>query len=181
VTNGTLPSDCGTGVLATSCGARRSERLGRVVADNGGWFKAAWSRSGPHRLVLKKALNHPDRSRTGAAGRGRRPISKSRRRTRETAVARAWQARGPGFESPMLHPSSLNSKLAVSASECQFRASELIPCPGKGSWGYSMRHSMRLGQVSMKGQAQPLLQLAHAVVPLSDRVPATPFERNRGT
>ena len=40
---------------------------------------------------------------------------------------------------------------------------------------------MRLSQVSMKGQAQPLLQLAHAVVPLSDRVPATPFERNRGT
>jgi hypothetical protein len=35
----------------------------------------------------------------------------------------------------MLHPSSLNSKLAVCASECQFRASELIPCPGKGSWG----------------------------------------------
>ena len=74
VTNGTPPSDYATGVLASSCSARPSERLGRAAGDNGGWFLAAWSRSRLHRLVLKKALNHPDRSRTRAAGIGRRPI-----------------------------------------------------------------------------------------------------------
>src|SRR6266849_5641335 len=42
-------------------------------------------------------------------------------------LARAWQARGPGFESPMLHSSSLNSKLAVNSRECQFGALTLIP------------------------------------------------------
>src|SRR5712691_8915232 len=33
-----------------------------------------------------------------------------------------WQARGPGFESPMLHYFPLNSRLAVNVSECQFLA-----------------------------------------------------------
>ena len=29
-----------------------------------------------------------------------------------------WQARGPGFESPMLHPLLLNSELALDTREC---------------------------------------------------------------
>jgi hypothetical protein len=34
-------------------------------------------------------------------------------------VSASWQARGPGFESPMLHPDWLNSKLALGLAECQ--------------------------------------------------------------
>ncbi len=68
--------------------------------------------------VLKKALNQPDRSRTSTAHIGRESISKSRLRVRNKASARAWQARGPGFESPMLHQ-HLNSKLALVGTECQ--------------------------------------------------------------
>jgi hypothetical protein len=37
-------------------------------------------------------------------------------------VPHLWQARGPGFESPMLHYFPLNSRLAVNVSECQFLA-----------------------------------------------------------
>ncbi len=37
-------------------------------------------------------------------------------------VSAAWQARGPGFESPMLHLFPLNSELAVNVNDCQFLA-----------------------------------------------------------
>jgi hypothetical protein len=50
---------------------------------------------------------------------GRHAISKRGNRDAKIGSARAWQARGPGFEFPMLHLFVLNSKLAVKVSECQ--------------------------------------------------------------
>ena len=77
-------------------------------------------------------------------------------------AAHAWQARGPGFESPMLHR-NLNSELALDLAECQvfgldhnFRAvdhncDQLLEttCHRGSHAGVPPRHPVTLGVVSV--------------------------------
>jgi hypothetical protein len=55
-------------------------------------------------VVLKKALNHPGRVRPPTAGEDASQSQNSADEYAKTGLPVPGQARGPGFESPMLHP-----------------------------------------------------------------------------